>query len=929
VLSTLPFKSSAAVGTGMGMGEFTFADKSIRLGSAFSLMLGDVPEFWAEKTLEQLLARCHPEDRIKLVQTLDKIGNAAETSVNLELRLMHKEDFWVTLLVQGQALHKSAERQSPNPTHISFVFIDITELRQQDSRWRQRAELAAEWFWSTGVDGCLNEVSPGIAELIGCRVSDLIGKPLVAILKAAGVKDSASHQMLFVSERKALKPCLLRLEQAVGMPAWVELEATPRYNLRGEYLGHEGIGRNVTARHMQELELLEAMQLADHSNKSKSAFLAAMSHEIRTPMNGVLGMAEMLSTTDLDEDQSESLGIIRKSATHLLSLIDGILDFSKLEAGKVEMEERTVMVDDLLFNLTVSLLPIAHSKNVRLRAFTHPDLPALTLDDMRLRQVLTNLIGNALKFSASDSGRGGEVTVRALADESGMLKITVADNGIGISPLHLRTVFDAFNQAEVSTTRRFGGTGLGLAIAQKLIQLMGGQIEVESELGQGTTFTVFVPLKSAGEKLQTSDLLNGRHCVIVGPDNLENGDLQLAIRSANGTAKSVADISAAYSVVNSFKRPTVFLHNPIAMSETSYCAKLNQHEWPAGVTHLLLTDGTRKSLRMLEERVACVDWLRSSTLINAIRLLSEDRSQLPDPSREIKKRLVGMGLAPSVQKLSSSIRVLVAEDDPINRKVISKQLAHIGVQGVFATNGREALDMWLNDKDFSLILTDLHMPEMDGYELTRRVRVIERESDRDEHIPIVALTANAVTGETFEAYKAGIDLYLTKPILLADLSMAISTFALPSAASDIVSSEASKSENSNDLNTVGQSQVRATPHFDLATLTSILGDDLDMLRDMSQSYTEDLIKSLPEMKLNLTSGDMKACQFFAHRFKSSSKSVGALYLAEIFTDIENSKQFKSKENASKFYAEIEFALNAYQFDVVTSFKKLEEKNNAK
>jgi signal transduction histidine kinase/CheY-like chemotaxis protein/HPt (histidine-containing phosphotransfer) domain-containing protein len=924
-LATAANRAEAGSAMGMAMGELDLAIGLVRLGPAFSKMLGDDPSFWAEKPLEQLLARCHPDDRINALDLLGRVKTAGEKNVHLELRFMNKEDFWVTLLARGQVVSRQGSPNSsqigPQPSHISFVFIDVTELRERDSRWRHRAELASEWFWSTDANGLLSEVSEGIAVLIGCGVSDLLGKPLVAILAAAGVKDSNSHQMLFVSERKELRGCLLRLEQTNAVPAWVELEATPRYSYRGVYLGHEGIARNVTSRHMQDLALLEAMQAAEHSNKSKSAFLAAMSHEIRTPMNGVLGMAEMLSTTDLDDDQSESLGIIRKSATHLLSLIDGILDFSKLEAGKVEMEERAVFVDDVLFNLTASLLPIAHSKNVRLRAFTDPDLPPLTLDDTRLRQVLTNLIGNALKFSATESGSTGDVAVRAFSDGEGHLKITVADNGIGISPVHLRSVFDAFNQAEVSTTRRFGGTGLGLAIAQKLVQLMGGQIEVESELGKGTTFTLFIPMKPAGEKTEFPGVLSERHCVIVGPDTLENQDLKLAMLSAKATVHLVPDASSAYAFLNSVKRPTVFLHNPILMSEGSYASALSRYTWPIGVTHLLLTDGTRKSLRMLEERVACVDWSRSSALVNAVLLLSEDRSQIPDAAAASKKRLVGLNVAPSIKKLSSKIRVLVAEDDPINRKVISKQLSHLGVQGTFASTGREALDIWLKDKGYSMILTDLHMPEMDGYELTRRVRGIERESDNDEHIPIVALTANAVTGETFEAYKAGIDLYLTKPILLADLSVAIATFALEG-----VEPKVSGEKRQTPILTPA---IPAQPHFDLATLTAILGDDFETLCDLSRSFIDDLTLALPELLASLVNNDAKSYRFLAHRFKSSSKSVGALNLTAVFVQIEGLETIGSNADGLEAYSQLESAFDAYQVDVKISLKALEEQNNDK
>jgi CheY-like chemotaxis protein/two-component sensor histidine kinase len=632
-------------------------------------------------------------------------------------------------------------------------------------------------------------------------------------------------------------------------------------------------------------------------------------------MNGVLGMAEMLSTSTLDDEQSESVTIIRQSATHLLSLIDSILDFSKLEADRVEIEERQVHVDDLLYSLTDSLLPVATAKSVKLRAFSDPTLPCLLLDDTRLRQVLNNFIGNAIKFSSSELDVGGEVYVRAEDNGSGLLKVSVKDNGIGIAPQQLASVFDAFHQAEVSTTRRFGGTGLGLAISKKLIDLMGGMINVESEVGKGSCFTLLLPMKVVGQATSqpviTHKELTGKHCVVVGTNCQENKDLQFVLRNAGASAFLVGDVSAAFDAMDSVLRPTVFLHTSVGKSEADYSKKLLSFTWAKEVSHLLVTDGTRKSLRMIEENIACADWGRPAMIANAVNLMTQDRSQIPSSAMAAKKRLIGMGLPKTIEKLSASIKVLVAEDDPINQRVISKQLAHLGVKVDIAQTGREALEMWMEDKNYSLILTDLHMPEMDGYELTRRIRSVESDN---EHIPIIALTANAVTGETFEAYKAGIDLYLTKPILLADLSMAIATFALP---------ETKPFTGEHLPAQITEHVVEGLPVFDLAAVVGILGDDIALIKELTDQYINDVEGVFSEFENALLSLDAKQCKFLAHRLKSSSRSVGAMQLGKLFSDIESDPEFASREKSQLKSSEMHTLFEAYRVALSTSLKEMQ------
>jgi signal transduction histidine kinase/ActR/RegA family two-component response regulator/HPt (histidine-containing phosphotransfer) domain-containing protein len=890
-----------------GMGEWNLKHQTLQCGPLVCKMLGDLPGAWDNQPASEWLARCHAEDAAALHKVLTDIRNGNSERIQTEFRVRHQLGYWIHFLARGQVNKRDAQG---DPLSVSLVFIDVTELRHLDTRWHHRAKLSADWFWSTDASGNLSEISSDIERLLACDLASMIDRPLFEGLKRAGARDAHESHFGFLQTQQAFKGNLVRIDKPEREPTWVEFDATPRYSHRGEFQGFEGVARDVTIRRKQELQLLEAKQFAEHSNKSKSLFLAAMSHEIRTPMNGVLGMAEMLATTELDEDQTESLNIIRRSASHLLTLIDSILDFSKLDADRVEIEARDVHPGDVVYSVAENLLPVAHAKGVRLRAFSSPSLPRLSLDDTRLRQVLNNLVGNAIKFSAKEGRNFGEVYVRAEAGANNRLLITISDNGIGIAENQLHHIFEAFSQAEVSTTRRYGGTGLGLAISKRLIELMQGEINVRSTVNQGSVFSVSLPMSLVSNAIPSRGELKHHHCVIVGADSDENSDLKEALTHGGATVRLASDVTAGYTMVDAVKRPTIYIHNAVGPSEPSYIKTLKSHQWPADVTHLLVTDGTRKSLRMIDEKIACADWGRAAALVNAVSILSDDRSQLSDQKGAVMKRQGQVNSPKKLAKLSSSLLVLVAEDDPINQRVISKQLSHIGVRAEFAKNGREALDMWQKNRQYSLILTDLHMPEMDGYELTRSIRAQE---GAQEHISIIALTANAVTGETMEAYEAGIDLYLTKPILLDDLQTAVATFAL-------------------DHTPPGTAPVEEAgppmafmnaPDYQPESLRALLGDDAQGISELIEHYISESPELIDGVKGALQKGDLRTSKVLSHRLKSASKSVGALRLGEIFTHVEGMVAPPTTAECASLCKAIESSFDTYVEQTAASLTAFE------
>ena len=877
-----------AEGIEAGLGHWNLTSDTVNLDARLAQMLGDDPADWANAAGLAWRNRCHPDDFANLLITFKKIFKNEAAQINCELRMRHREQRWITMLVRA---HVSQFAADGKPSRVSGIYLDVTQARMQDARWQARAELSADWFWSSDQQHNMTEVSSGLSLLTGVDANCLLGQPVAQAGFGGEIVGDGSVPKAAFAMQVPFKGVVFSCVKADGNQIWIEIDGRPIFDFHGEFIGFEGVGRDITYKREQEQALVLAKDAAEAANVAKSAFLATMSHEIRTPMNGVLGMAEMLSTSPLSEDQSESVDIIRQSAASLLSLIDDILDFSKIDASRIEMEERSIGLPDVVFGVVDSLLPISLTKGVKLRTFVDPQLPArVLLDDTRLRQILNNLLGNAIKFSSGEAGKVGCVYLRVLAGDNKKIRISVEDNGIGIASTEIEKVFHVFNQAERSTTRRFGGTGLGLAITKRLVELMGGTIRVQSELGTGSVFITELPLKPDGSGVvPATNRLDGKHCVIIGANATQNDDLSMTLSFAGAKVICAADLKEAQAHLKFVGRPTILVHASPGSMERQYTKVVKTLPWPADVFHLLLSDGGRKSLRMIDDTISCVDWNKPAVLCNAVAMVSSDRKQIAIRAKNANS---GMGSALSrltqQAKLSSSLKILVAEDDPINQLVIRKQLQHLGVTPEIVENGRLAFDKWLSCRDYSILLTDLHMPEMDGYELTRQIRANETQG---EHLPILALTANAVTGETFEAFQSGIDIYLTKPILLDDLYAAVSTFAID------YGDQSVPAQPSMEALVDPVKQTTSFDHFSADSLSAVVGDDVATMIELLDAYAEEAQKLVTGLASALQDAKHNERRSIAHRLKSSSRSVGALWMGELCSHIERLGEFHSQVDA--------------------------------
>lgn len=706
-------------------------------------------------TLERTLECIHPEDRGRVEKALQaSLDDRTEYRVNYRVVHPDGEVGWVT-----DAARVSVDDNN-EPLAIEGIVLDISEHKEIEEKLAAtvalltaQQEVSPDGILATDSDFHVISFNRRFAEMWQMEPTLLESDSSQAVLEH--MRTQLSDPERFSSDVEELADKLKGKtfdEFRLTDGRILEEFSAPVPDADGRDPGRIWYYRDITRRKLYQQALHEAKEEAQAADRAKSNFLATMSHEIRTPMNGVLGMLELLSLGELDADQRTTVRVIHESTRSLQRLIDDILDLSKIEADKLDIHPEPASVEQLMSDIHALFSGAAISRGLEFSCSCDPEIPsAVCVDSLRLKQILNNLISNALKFTPS-----GEIRVRAervgCGDENDQVRFSVTDTGIGIAPADQARLFEPFTQADETITRNFGGTGLGLTICKRLVELMGGDIELDSEPGRGTTMTFILPLERAS------------------------------------------------------------------------AAELPEERDPENVV-------------------------------------------LPGPAFRRRRP------APSVQAAEEQgTLVLVVDDHPTNRLVLVRQLDALGYAAETAEDGLQALELW-NSGRYGLLLLDVNMPRMDGFEVTREIRELEAESHGDP-TPVIAWTANALRGDAEACFLAGMDDYLSKPAELVDLKEKLD-YWLP-----INGDEEGEAPDS------GAALADESGPIDRAVLAVIAGNDTASVREILCDFrkaTESDVVALEQAVSQEEGGTVRRA---AHRIKGSSRMVGATRLSEISEQLE-------------------------------------------
>ncbi len=630
------------------------------------------------------------------------------------------------------------------------------ELKEAEERARSLFESQGDLIVLRDAQGAITFVNDAYCELAEQPRNALLGSSFQLTVLEQG--DTAL-------EANGTRIHDQRIATALG-PRWIAWrEGLVRFDA-GRPAEMQCVGRDVTDRTETERALAEARDQANAANRAKSRFLAMASHEIRTPLNGIIGMSGLLMDTPLTPEQMTYAKAVKTSGDALLALIEELLDYSKIEAGKIDLEQRPFALAGLIEDITELLAPRAQARKLEIAAYVDERLPQQVVgDSARLRQVLLNLAGNAIKFTST----GGVALIVEPGIWPNEISFLVRDTGIGIAPEAQQRIFREFEQADERIARSYGGTGLGLSISERIVRRMGGRITLESQPGIGSTFEVSIPLAAAdnsGLEAFAAPDLEGQSIMLVAPQSIEASLIARRLQRWGGQTCVVSDLAVARALLPERTWHAVLLDHAFGFEQAEALAAAAR---PYATQRIvLLTPATRHELQSSPANSAFTGYLvkplRPASL--AARLTMAPEIAAPNLAADASIEPPGQAEPPPAAT-TRSLSVLVAEDNEINALLMRSLLTRLGHHVVITTNGEEALESWLSARSagtpYDLVLMDIQMPGLDGIETTKRIRAREA-GQPGRQTAILALTANTLVEDRYACFEAGMDGFLIKPL---------------------------------------------------------------------------------------------------------------------------------------------------------------------
>jgi PAS domain S-box-containing protein len=738
-------------------------------------------------------------------------------------------------------------------------------LRQSEENYRSLVANIPDVTWTSDSAGRTVFISPNVEKVYGYQPAEIYSDPGLwfgRIHPEDVERVRSAYKDLFEGNHKF--EVEYRIQRKDGEWIWLYDRTLGSYQKHGVAYA-DGLFADVTERKKAELELQKAKAAAEQASQAKSEFLANMSHEIRTPMNGIIGMTDLLLDSRPNHEQREYLDLVKSSADSLMVLINDILDFSKIEAGRLDLDPIDFGLRDCLDEAMRILAVRAHAKGLELACHVLPEVPdAMVGDPGRLRQVLINLVGNAVKFTDS-----GEVVVRvesdAVSGERVHLRFAVSDTGIGIPRDKHGAIFEAFTQADGSTTRKYGGTGLGLTISSQLVELMGGRIWVESEVGRGSTFhfTARFGLQAGHTRVPEAtppEELLGLPVLLVD-DNATNRRImeelfngwRMEPTSVDGGQAALAALRKAARGGKPFRLVILDCNMP-DMDGFAVAEAIHGDGDLAAVSLVMLTSGGQRGEAARCRKAGIAAYLtkptRRSELLDVVMTVLNPSSSAGRNAPLITRH--------SLREKRHRLRILLVEDNAVNRAVAVRMLERRGQAVTIARHGREALDI-LKSNTFDVALMDLQMPEMGGLEATAAIRSQEKETG--QHLPIIAMTAHAMKGDREECLAAGMDGYVSKPIQASQVFEVLDA---------VVAARQGRM-----VPPTARAAARGPALVDREALMSRLDGDGRLLAEIVELFLHSSPQLLRDVKKALAARDRKALQRAAHTLKGAVGNFGA------------------------------------------------------